>query len=808
MSSNEPRADRFDHAAIAEKWQQRWEQDGVYKTDLEGAENPFFNLMMFPYPSAEGLHVGNVFAFTGADIQGRYWRMRGNDVFEPMGFDAFGIHSENFAMKIGEHPATLIGRNVANFRDNQLKSLGSMFDWGHEVNKTDPGYYKWTQWIFTKLYEAGLAYRKAARVNWCPECKTVLSDEQAEGGVCERHGVPVEGKYLEQWFLKITAYAQKLLDNLDWIDWSDVIKTAQRNWIGRSDGANLTFELEGRDETLSVFTTRPDTVFGATYMVMAPEHPLVGEITGDERRDEVEKYVAWATARTEQDRIESAGEKTGAFTGAHCINPATGARIPVWIADYVLIGYGSGAIMAVPAHDTRDHEFATTFDLEITQVITCPEDHSIDEGAWTGDGEAMNCGEFDGLASMEAKDRITEWLAAQGKGEAEVQFRLRDWCLSRQRYWGPPVPIIKCDACGHVPVTVEDLPVLLPDMEDYQPDDSGLPPLARDEEFVNTTCPKCGGPAKREVDVMDNFLDSAWYFMRYPSSGRDDVAWDPELTAKWLPVKMYIGGKEHACLHLLYTRFITMALHDMGLLPCEEPFEKFVAHGIITKDGSKMSKSKGNVVNPDDYIEKFGADTFRAYLMFLGPYDQGGDFSDEAISGQRRFLDRVHTYIAGGVTDEPPKKSCARDLHVAIKQVTEDMEAFRYNTAISALMTYLNRAREEGERSLEAWATFVRMLAPICPIIAEELWEQLGQEFSVHQQPWPEFDASKLEQDEVLIVVQVMGKLRARLTVPKDSEQEALEAMALSEDAVVRAMDGKEARKIIYVPNKLVNIVV
>ena len=764
--------------------------------------------MMFPYPSAEGLHVGNVFAFTGADIQGRYWRMRGYDVFEPMGFDAFGIHSENFAMKIGEHPARLIERNVANFRDNQLKAIGAMYDWSHEVNSTDPGYYKWTQWIFTKLFEAGLAYRKAARVNWCPECKTVLADEQTEGGLCERHGIPVEGRHLEQWFLRITAYAQRLLDNLDWINWSEVITTAQRNWIGRSEGAGLRFQLEGREEALDVFTTRPDTVFGATYMVMAPEHPLVSEIASDAQREEVETYVAWATSRTEQERIEGAGEKTGVFTGAYCINPATEARIPVWIADYVLIGYGSGAIMAVPAHDQRDHDFAKAFDLEITQVISCPEDHSIDEEAWTGDGVAMNCGEFDALPSEEAKANITAWLSEQGKGEVEVQFRLRDWCLSRQRYWGPPVPVITCEACGHVPVPVEDLPVLLPDMEDYQPDDSGLPPLARDPEFVNATCPKCGGAARREVDVMDNFLDSAWYFMRYPSSDRDDVAWDPELTAKWLPVKMYIGGKEHACLHLLYTRFVTMALHDMGLLPCEEPFERFVAHGIITKDGAKMSKSKGNVVNPDEYIEKYGADTFRAYLMFLGPYDQGGDFSDEAISGIRRFLDRLYVHMDGGLSDERPKESCLRDLHVAIKQVTEDLEAFRYNTAIAALMTYLNRAREEDERSREAWGVFARLLAPICPIVAEELWETLGLKYSVHQHPWPEYSPALLEQEEVLVIVQVNGKLRARLTVGKDADQDMLTEMALADDKVRRAMDGKEPRKVIHVPNKLVNIVV
>jgi leucyl-tRNA synthetase len=804
----QPWTGAFDHEAIARKWQTRWENDGIYEVDLQKAERPFYNLMMFPYPSAEGLHVGNVFAFTGADIQGRFRRMKGHDVFEPMGFDAFGIHSENYAMSIGEHPARLIERNVVNFRDNQLKRLAAMFDWRHEVSTTDPGYYKWTQWIFTQLFNAGLAYKKAARVNWCPQCKTVLADEQTEGGLCERHGTPVEGRYVEQWFLKITAYAQRLLDNLEWIDWSEIIKTAQRNWIGRSEGATLRFSPQGREDTIDVFTTRPDTVFGATYLVLAPEHPLVEELTTDEQRDEVLKYARWATGRTEQERIESAGEKTGVFIGAYCTNPATRQRIPIWVADYVLIHYGSGAIMAVPAHDQRDYEFARTFGLDIVQVVSCPPDHDMDEAAWVGEGEAMNCAQFDGLPTNEAKRQITEWLAARGLAEFEVQYRLRDWCLSRQRYWGPPVPVVHCQKCGYQAVPVEELPVLLPEMEDYQPDDSGLAPLARHPDFTNAKCPSCEGEARREVDVMDNFLDSAWYFLRYPSSDRDDVAWEQAVTSKWLPVDMYIGGKEHACLHLLYTRFITMALHDLGLLPFAEPFERFFAHGVITKDGAKMSKSRGNVVNPDDYINRFGADTFRAYLMFLGPYDRGGDFSDEGIAGIRRFLDRVHTHVAAGVTEDSPKPSCVRDLHVAIEQVTEDLEAFRYNTAIAALMTYLNRAREEDERSREAWAAFTRLLAPFCPIAAEELWDMLGLQYSVHQQPWPEHDPSVLETEETLVVVQVNGKLRARLTVPKGIDEGKLTEMALADEKVQRAMDGRNPKKVIHVPDKLVNIVV
>ncbi len=798
----------YDHQAMAEKWRARWEAEGVYVCDLKGAERPYYNLMMFPYPSAEGLHVGNVFAFCGADVHGRFRRMQGFDVFEPMGFDAFGIHSENYAMLIGEHPARLIERNTVNFRENQLKRMGAMFDWTHEVNTTDPGYYKWTQWIFTQLFQAGLAYKKQARVNWCPKCKTVLADEQTEGGLCERHGVPVEGRYLAQWFLKITAYAPRLLDNLDWIDWSEVIKVAQRNWIGRSEGAILRFGIEGRGDTLDVFTTRPDTVFGATYMVLAPEHPLVAELTTGEERERVEEYVRWATARTEQERIESAGEKTGAFTGAYCVNPATGARIPIWIADYVVISYGSGAIMAVPAHDQRDHDFARTFGLDIVQVISAPEGFDIQDAAWTGDGVTMNCGDFNDLPVEEGKKRITEWLEAQGRGQAHVQYRLRDWCISRQRYWGPPVPIVQCEQCGPQAVPVAELPVLLPEMEDYQPDESGLPPLARHPSFADAKCPNCGGAARREFDVMDNFLDSAWYFLRYPSSDRDDVAWAPALTAKWLPVSMYIGGKEHAVLHLLYTRFITMALHDLGLLPVEEPFQRFLAHGIITRGGAKMSKSRPeHVINPDEYFDQYGADTFRAYLMFLGPYDQGGDFSDEAIAGVRRFLDRFYLHLAGGISDEPPKASCQRDLHQAIKQVTEDLEGFRYNTAIAALMTYLNRAREEDERSREAWAAFVRLLAPICPIIAEEAWDMLGLKFSVHQQPWPKYDPRVLQREQALIVVQVNGKLRARLTVLVGADQDTVLEMALADERVARALEGKQPKKVVYVPDKLLNVV-
>lgn len=800
---------RYDHRAVEAKWRQVWEERGYHEPDLDAAARPYYNLMMFPYPSAEGLHVGNVYAFTGADIHGRYKRMCGYDVFEPMGFDAFGIHSENYAIKIGDHPRTLIRRNVRNFRENQLKRIGARFDWAHQVNTTEPEYYRWTQWVFIRMFEQGLAYRKKAAVNWCPSCMTVLADEQVIADRCERCDALVTQRELDQWFFRITDYAERLHQNLDTIDWSEITKTAQRNWINRSEGALLRFQIDGRDDHLEVFTTRPDTIFGATYMVMAPEHPLVDELTASDRRDEVAAYRAQVRETTQEERVAEDRPKTGVDIGAHCINPATGERIPIWIADYVLWGYGTGAIMAVPAHDERDFAFATTFGLPIREVISPDgESHEL-EAAYIGPGVMINSPPFDGTPSAEGMSKVTQHLAERGLGEPHIEYRLRDWCISRQRYWGPPIPMIHCKQCGPVPVPEEQLPVILPDLEDFAPDDSGRPPLARAEEWVNVPCPQCGAPARRDADVSDNFLCSAFYFLRYPSVGMDHVAWDPERTRRWLPVDMYIGGNEHACLHLMYTRFLTMALYDAGLVPFEEPFRKFRAHGLLAKDGAKMSKSKGNVVNPDELLDSMGADTLRLYLMFCGPFQQGGDWRDEGIAGMRRFVERLFNLVMEGeIVDTPVEGDLERVMHAAIKKVGEDLDGLRYNTAIAATMELSNAIRDSGVAQREAVETLLKLVAPLAPFVTEELWHAVGHEGTIHDGPWPEYDPAKLVADTVDIPIQVKGKLRGTVTVPTGaSEQEVLEA-ARSIPAVATQLEGKEIRKVIFLPGKLMNIVV
>lgn len=799
---------RYDHQAVEAKWRAIWEERGDHVVDLDNAARPYLNLMMFPYPSAEGLHVGNVYAFTGADIHGRFRRMQGYDVFEPMGFDAFGIHSENYAIRIGEHPAALIGRNMRNFRENQLKRIGARFDWTKSVATTDPAYYRWTQWIFLQMLKQGLAYRKAAAVNWCPSCRTVLADEQAKGGVCERDGSAVETRYLEQWFFRITAYAEKLYRNLDVIDWSEVTKTAQRNWIGRSEGALVRFAIEGSPDSIEVFTTRPDTLFGATYMVLAPEHPLVDAVATSDCRAAVEQYRAEVTRTTRELRAATDRPKSGVDTGAFAVNPANGERIPIWIADYVLMEYGTGAIMAVPAHDERDFAFATQFGLPIREVIS-PDgnEHELTE-AYTGPGIMVNSGEFTGMPSEEGKRAVTESLAERGLGAARVEYRLRDWCISRQRYWGPPIPIIHCSECGIVPVPERDLPVLLPDLDDFTPDDSGRPPLARVEDWVNVSCPSCGGPARRDTDVSDNFLCSAWYFLRYPSADRHDVAWDSHRTSKWLPVAMYIGGNEHACLHLMYTRFLIMALHEAGLVPFDEPFVRFRAHGLITKDGAKMAKSKGNVVNPDEFLDRVGADTLRLYLMFCGPFEQGGDWRDEGIAGMRRFVERVHTYVTEApLSYDPTNPAVLRACHAAILRVSEDLETLHYNTAIAAIMELFNAIREAGDRSRFAVETLLKLLAPFAPFVTEELYSLLGHSETIHEQAWPSHDPALLVEDIIEVPVQVSGKLRGRVTVPVGATEEAVLRVALELPAVQAQVGSRAIRRVIYRQDEMLSIV-
>lgn len=835
--------DSYDPAAIERKWQERWEERGTNDTDLANGARPFYALMMFPYPSAEGLHVGNLFAFTGNDIYGRFQRLQGHSVFEPMGFDAFGIHSENYALKVGTHPADLIPRNIENFR-RQLKRAGLMIDWRHELSTTDPRYYKWTQWIFLELFKRGLAYKRRAAVNWCPNDKTVLANEQVIDGACERCGAQVEQRMLEQWFFRITDYAERLLENLNWIDWSETTKTAQRNWIGRSDGAEILFrvhdfleiagaatvgfnsmattaELSARALEIRVFTTRPDTIFGATYLVLAPEHPLVDAVTADEQRGEVTAYRA---AAAKQDIVSRKvnKEKTGVFTGSFAMNPATGQPIPIWIADYVLMEYGTGAIMAVPGHDERDFEFAKKFGLPIVRVVapkSSPAGHvdsqhrdqhpPLEEAFTETDNvHLVNSGQFNGLSVDEALHAIVAWLAERRHAKPIVNYRLHDWCISRQRYWGPPIPIIYCDKCGTVPVPEADLPVELPYVEDFKPDDTGVSPLARVESWFRVPCPECGGDARRETDVSDTFLDSAWYFLRYPSAHLDDRPFDALLTEKWLPVNSYIGGNEHAVLHLLYSRFVTMVLHEAGRVDFEEPFTKFRAHGHIIREGAKMSKTKGNVVIPDQYIERWGADTFRTYLMFLGPYEEGGDFRDQSIAGVRRFLDRLWTSAIHARRDGDGDPDVLRKLHQTIKKVGDDVPRLQYNTAIAAMMEYMNvlRAHERTPHIAEV-QPLVQLVSPFAPHVAEELWERLGGAGSVFDAGWPFFDPAIAAEDLLTLAVQVNGKLRGTIRVARDIGQEGALTAALADPAISRFVPGPP-KKVIYVPGRLLNVVV
>jgi len=777
----------YDPGAVEAKWRARWAERGTNVANIRGAERPYYALMMFPYPSAEGLHVGNMFAFTGNDIFARYQRMQGLDVFEPLGYDAFGIHSENYALKVGVHPAEMIPRNIANFR-RQLENGGLMVDWTRSLSTTDPEYYRWTQWVFLQLYKQGLVYRKAAAVNWCPTDKTVLANEQVIAGECERCGSKVEQRFLEQWFFAISRYADRLLKNLDTLDWSETTKTAQRNWIGKSEGAEIWFD------GIKVFTTRPDTIYGATYVVLAPEHPLVDAHTADAQRAAVDEYRERASRRDLVSR-KTTKDKTGVATGTSVTNPATGEQIPVWISDYVLMEYGTGAIMAVPAHDERDLEFAHGFELPVRKVVH--EDETL-----------VDSGEFSGMTVHAAKHAIVKSLEARGKATPVTNYRLHDWCISRQRYWGPPIPIVYCDECGVVPVPEKDLPVLLPMIDDFKPDDSGISPLARHDEWYRVPCPTCGKMARRETDVSDTFLDSAWYFLRYPSVGDDSQPFDPAITRKWLPVDSYIGGNEHAVLHLLYSRFVTMVLHDAGLIDFEEPFTKFRAHGLIIREGAKMSKSKGNVVNPDEYIDTWGADAFRTYLMFLGPFEEGGDFRDKGISGVRRFLDRLWVSVRDGTVDGAADPEVERKLHATIKKVGEDIPRLSYNTAVAAMMEYMNVLRKSDRIPRRAEVEpLVQLVAPFAPHLAEELWEQLGHDTSIFDSRWPGFDPSLLTEDEITLVVQVNGKMRGTIRVARDVTQESALAAAMQDSRIAKFI-ASTPKKVVFVPGRLVNVMV
>ena len=947
----DPRKDRFDHQKIEAKWQKVWAQTSLDVVDIQSAKRPFYNLMMFPYPSAEGLHVGNMYAFTGSDVYGRFKRMQGYDVFEPIGLDGFGIHSENFALKIGRHPMDHAAMTQTHFYD-QLHKIGAMLDFTRTLETYDPSYYRWTQWLFVQMFKAGLAYRAKAEVNFCPSCKTVLADEQVIDGACERCGNAVEKRALEQWFFRITAYAGKLLGNIPKLKWAEKVKVAQTNWIGKKEGISITYPVVTEDGQevgeVSCFTTRPDTNFGATFVVMAPEHEFVSKVIShfSPTRDlvkEIQDYVASAKQKSEADRVAEGRKKTGVCTGLYCINKLNNERMPLYISDFVLAGFGTGAVVGVPGHDRRDFQFAKVFDLPVKRVVASKDGDTSpiikEEQVQEDEGIMVNSGFLDGLDIHEAIEKMMEYLEEKGLGKRVVTYHLRDWLISRQRYWGPPIPMIYCEHCakegrswftteegkklenrtskvgvddgtssvekksdlsstiyprplfsmfdslssmiGWFPVPEDQLPVLLPRIEDYKPSSDGVAPLSKHKEFFDTVCPCCGKPAVRETDVSDTFLDSSWYFLRYPSLGLEDRAskigvenrsskidkinlpstvdpqplssmvnfpvsslpWDPQVTRRWLPVNMYTGGAEHSVLHLLYSRYITMVLHDLGYLDFEEPFANFFAHGLVVKDGAKMSKSKGNVVNPDEYIEKYGADAIRLYLMFMGPFSMGGDFRDTGMEGMNKWVSRVWRIIqrnchpaldAGsykmqdrvrhGKTDsEVPLPAIIAPqpiihlLDKTIAKLTDDMEKRRYNTAIASLMEFTNAVMDAGGvLEKEELKKFILLLAPFAPHLSEEAWNLLNSREiyndprdSVHRQPWPSYDPKNLEEKEVPIIVQVNGKVRDTLIVtPNEAKNQQMIEEKVKTSAKLQTYLVNGIKKTIFVPGKLINFVV
>lgn len=803
----------YDPTALEHRWQRRWAETGLYKTDEDPRKPKHYALTMLPYPSGD-LHVGHWYAMTPSDTRARFMRMRGYRVFFPIGFDAFGLPAENAAIKRGIHPRDWTYSNIERMR-GQLRQMGTMFDFDAEVVTCDPEYYRWNQWFFLKFYERGLAYREKAPVDWCPSCNTTLAREQVVGPDrrCERCDTPVIKRNLAQWLFRITDYAEELLD-FSKIDWPERVKTLQRNWIGRSEGAEIEFEIEGYGK-VTVFTTRPDTLFGATFFVIAPEHPAVERITTPEHREEVRAYVERAARMSEIDRTDVTREKTGVFTGAYAVNPANGERIPVYVADYVLMGYGTGAIMGVPAHDERDFEFARRYGIEIRTVIAPPGwDGRPLEEAYTGEGEMVNSGPFDGTPSAEGRKKVTGWLRERGLGRPAVNYRLRDWLISRQRYWGTPIPIVYCERCGTVPVPEEDLPVLLPEDAEFMP--TGESPLKFNDEFRNTECPRCGGPAERETDTMDTFVDSSWYQYRYLSPHYDEGPFDPERGRRWLPVDQYTGGIEHATMHLLYTRFFTKVMRDIGLVDFDEPMLRLFNQGVILgPDGNRMSKSRGNVVNPQEYVDRYGSDVLRCYLMFIGPWDEGGPWDPGGIEGVSRWLRRVFTLVAGEEVSEAEAdpRELSRRTHRLVKRVTEYLEGFRFNTAIAALMEHTNYLLAvKGEVGEEEWReairTFLLVLAPFAPHHAEELWEVIGEEYSVHEQGWPSWDEELVREETVTLVVQVNGKLRDRVEAPAGVDEDQARELALASEKVRAHVEGRELRKTVYVPGRLINLVV
>ena len=800
----------YNHKTIEKKWQKYWAAHNTFNTTTDPDKPKFYALDMFPYPSGQGLHVGHPEGYTATDILSRFKRAQGYNVLHPMGWDAFGLPAEQYALDTGNDPAEFTKKNIETFR-RQINSLGFSYDWNREVNTTDPEYYKWTQWIFTKLYEKGLAYEAEVAVNWVPELGTVIANEEVIDGKSERGGYDVIRKPMRQWMLKITAYADRLLDDLEELDWPESIKEMQRNWIGRSVGANVTFKVAGTDKEFTVFTTRPDTLFGATYTVLAPELDLVKEITTPEQMQAVEDYIAHAAKKSDLNRTDLAKEKTGVFTGAYAINPVNGKEIPIWIADYVLASYGTGAIMAVPAHDERDFEFAKTFDLEIIPVLAGGD---VTKEAFTEDGEHINSEFLNGLNKQEAIDKMVAWLEEHGVGKKEVSYRLRDWLFSRQRYWGEPIPIIHWEDGTTTALSEEELPLRLPKADNIKPSGTGESPLANITDWVNVVDPKTGLKGRRETNTMPQWAGSSWYFLRYVDPHNKQALADYEKLKQWLPVDIYIGGAEHAVLHLLYARFWHKFLYDLGVVPTKEPFQKLFNQGMILgENNEKMSKSRGNVVNPDDVVKQYGADTLRLYEMFMGPLDASIAWSENGLEGSRKFLDRVWRLIVdenGKLRDRITTFNDGKLDKVynqTVKKVTEDFENLHFNTAISQMMVFVNEAYKADALPYAYIEGFVQLLAPIAPHIAEELWEILGNEGGISYVAWPTFDEAALVESEVEIVCQINGKVRAKLMVPVDSSKEALEELALANEQVKEQIAGKTVRKVIAVPNKLVNIV-
>ncbi|AUO11562.1 leucine--tRNA ligase [Priestia megaterium] len=800
----------FNHEKIEQKWQKVWEENKTFRTTEDEGKRKFYALDMFPYPSGAGLHVGHPEGYTATDILSRMKRMQGYNVLHPMGWDAFGLPAEQYALDTGNDPAEFTELNINNFR-RQIKSLGFSYDWEREINTTDPNYYKWTQWIFLQLYKNGLAYVDEVAVNWCPALGTVLANEEVIDGKSERGGHPVERRPMKQWMLKITAYADRLLEDLDELDWPESIKEMQRNWIGRSEGAHVHFTIDGYDDTFTVFTTRPDTLFGATYAVLAPEHPFVEKITTAEQKEAVEAYLDQIKSKSDLERTDLAKDKTGVFTGAYAINPVNGERMPIWIADYVLMSYGTGAIMAVPAHDERDYEFAVKFELPIKEVVAGGD---VSKEAYTGDGEHVNSDFLNGLDKEEAISNMIQWLQANEKGEKQVTYRLRDWLFSRQRYWGEPIPVIHWEDGTTTAVPEDQLPLVLPKTTEIKPSGTGESPLANIDDWMNVVDPETGKKGRRETNTMPQWAGSCWYYLRYIDPTNSEALADADKLKEWLPVDIYIGGAEHAVLHLLYARFWHKFLYDIGVVPTKEPFQKLFNQGMILgENNEKMSKSKGNVVNPDEIVESHGADTLRLYEMFMGPLDASIAWSTKGLDGARRFLDRVWRLLVddngelSSKVQESNDTTLERVYHQTVKKVTEDYEGLRFNTGISQLMVFINDAYKVDVLPKQYVEGFVKLLAPICPHTTEELWSKLGHEDTISYEAWPAFDEAKLVDDEVEIVVQINGKVRAKVNVPAEASREELQDIAMANEDVQEFIEGKTVRKVIAVPGKLVNIV-